>query len=81
MGIQYSVNTGDYFKFKDIVKWCNEHQNFALSEKLLLYITDKNINDLEKEYKIERTPYTDYLKNKTEEDYIKYLGYELKEKK
>lgn len=78
--IPYSVNIERYFKLKDIIRWCNENKNYALSEKLLLYIKDKDFNNLNKEYKINRTPFLYYLEKEIEESYIRYLGYELVEK-
>lgn len=76
--IPYSVNIPNYFKLKDIIKWCNENKNYTLSEKLLLYIKDNNLcND--KLYCIKKLPYKNYIKDE-EQKFIKYLGYYLQER-
>lgn len=75
------VNTNRGFILKDIISWCLRNPSHQLSEKLLFYIKDNNLDikeNLEKEFIVNSVPFKEFQEKGMEKDYLKYLGYYLR---
>jgi hypothetical protein len=71
------INTHDSFKLKHIIEWCCKNTNYQLAEKLLLYIGDNNLSDMESNYMVNHISFNEFANREKEEEYDKYLGYDM----
>lgn len=71
------INTHDSFKLKHIIEWCCTNSNHQLAEKLLLYIGENKLTDMEAEYVINHIPFNAFAERGKAEEYQKYLGYDM----
>lgn len=74
------INTHTGFLLKDIINWCLNNPEHQLSEKLIMYIFNNNLNtkeNMEKEFVVNSIPFKEFAEKGMEEEYLKYLGYSM----
>ena len=74
------VNHKTGFLLKDIIWWCNNNPSNSLAEYLILYIHDNKLDtpdNMEKEFVVNRIPFSDFKERGMEAEYPKYYGYSM----
>lgn len=74
------VNTRIGFMLCDIVTWCKNNPEHALSTSIMRYINDNNLDAPENQYSdfiVNHVPFTAYHERGKADDYSRYMGYYL----